>query len=221
MAAPGITDVPTRFVVLLKCLLAQLAGAGKLDSTFINLDFWREFPKKYRARHDYTKSKVINIITLIKTKKSLLFLYYFFTFSVRVNFKNLCYVCYVRLLYWFGEKTACQKWANGRQFKKEKGGWRFRPGFCSCEANEQSANQDNALWCIPVNMWNFLQNASHERVCYFCEKQILRYKLMNSFLISESKLLSVILLSNLTTPRLIWFWFTKLPRKLPLRYVLG
>ena len=49
--------VPKEFIALLKTTLSRMCGAGVLDSTVVDLDFWRTWPKKYREAKRYIKDK--------------------------------------------------------------------------------------------------------------------------------------------------------------------
>ena len=50
--------IPHEFVALLKSTLSRMTGVGILDYSFVNLDFWRAWPKKYREAKRYAKSSV-------------------------------------------------------------------------------------------------------------------------------------------------------------------
>lgn len=52
-----LPPVPNEFVCLVKSLLSQMAGAGKIDSQFVNQDFWRGFPKKFRQKRSYVSKE--------------------------------------------------------------------------------------------------------------------------------------------------------------------
>ena len=50
--------VQKEFVALFKCTLSRMCGAGLLDPSFVDLDFWQNWPKKYREAKRYAKSLV-------------------------------------------------------------------------------------------------------------------------------------------------------------------
>ena len=66
--------VPNKFVNMVKCALAKMAGAGFLDPDLINREFWRWFPTKMNNSKNYLKrtKKVFIILFLF------IYLYAFF-----------------------------------------------------------------------------------------------------------------------------------------------
>ena len=55
--SPGDILVHKDFVALLKTTLSRMAGSGILDQSFVNLDFWRNWPKKFREARRYVFDK--------------------------------------------------------------------------------------------------------------------------------------------------------------------
>ena len=56
---PVDDPVPIKFVQMVKCCLAKMAGAGYLDPDLIDREFWRWFPKKMNNSKTYQKKKKV------------------------------------------------------------------------------------------------------------------------------------------------------------------
>ena len=67
--------VPDRFVKMVKCSLAKMAGAGLLEPDLIAHEFWRWFPKKMSNSKTYQK-KVRNIKYIFYFYSLVLFFYF-------------------------------------------------------------------------------------------------------------------------------------------------
>ena len=68
--------VPAEFVALIKSTLARTAGAGLLDPDIVDLEFWNNWPKKYREAKRYVheqdekkKKKAVADLKKTTTKK--------------------------------------------------------------------------------------------------------------------------------------------------------
>ena len=56
--------VPEEFAILLKISLSKMVSAKCLNPTFVNLDFWRRIPSKFRGIRNYEdkKTKIKEVI---------------------------------------------------------------------------------------------------------------------------------------------------------------
>lgn len=59
--------VPEEFATILKIALAKMVAAKRLNASFVNLDFWRRIPGKFKGIRLYedTKKKMKQVNTLV------------------------------------------------------------------------------------------------------------------------------------------------------------
>ena len=59
-------EIQPKFVAILKGLLAQMAGSGRINPKFINHAFWLYLPSKFRAIQNYEGNKVKILVHNVK-----------------------------------------------------------------------------------------------------------------------------------------------------------